>query len=120
MSYSRIVCEDAYRQALALCRGHYQEAVIRGSEALSGATLRGRAASYSARYRESRQNLLYRMTRAGIPWREERGAHGKRILVIGDEAIARIVPDVDSAAKALARGAAKTVAFRIGGGSCDP
>lgn len=86
MSYSKIVCEDAYRAALALCRGHYQEAVIRGSEALSGATLRGRARAYGARYRESRENLLSRMSAAGIPWREERGKHGKRILVIGGAA----------------------------------
>lgn len=83
MSYSRIECENAYQQALALCRGHYQAAVIRGDEALSGATLRGKAATYGARYRESRENLLARMSAAGIPWREERGPHGKRILVIG-------------------------------------
>lgn len=85
MSYSKIVCENAFKQALALCRGHYQEAVIRGSEALSGATLQGKAASYGARYRESRENLLARMTAAGIPWHEERGMYGKRILVIGED-----------------------------------
>lgn len=83
MSYSKILCEDAYRKAIALCRGTYQENLIRGLEALSGATLRGKAGIYGARYRKSRENLLSRMSAAGIPWHEERGEHGKRILVIG-------------------------------------
>ena len=81
--YSKILCEEAFEQALALCRGRYQENLIRGLEALSGATLRGRAKAYGAHYKRSRENLLARMTAAGIPWREERGPHGKRILVIG-------------------------------------
>jgi len=82
--YSKILCEDAYRKALALCKGTYQENLIRGFESLSGATLRGRAKQYGAQYKRSRDNLLKRMTQAGIPWREERGPHGKRILVIGE------------------------------------
>lgn len=83
MAYSKILCENAFERAIALCRGTYQENLIRGIEALSGATLRGNAKQYWARYRASRENLLARMTEAGIPWREERGEHGKRILVIG-------------------------------------
>lgn len=82
--YSKILCEEAFERALALCKGRYQEDVIRGIESLSGATLRGRAKQYGAQYKRSRENLLKRMTEAGIPWREERGPHGKRILVIGE------------------------------------
>lgn len=85
MGYSKILCDDAYKRALALCKGQYQENLIRGIEALSGATLQGRAKQYWARYRQSRENLLSRMTDAGIPWKEDRGPHGKRILVIGDD-----------------------------------
>lgn len=81
--YSKILCEEAFERALALCKGRYQENLIRGIESLSGATLRGRAKAYGAHYKRSRENLLARMTAAGIPWREERGPHGKRILVIG-------------------------------------
>ena len=81
--YSKILCEKAFERALSLCKGRYQEDVIRGIESLSGATLRGRAKQYGAQYKKSRENLLKRMTEAGIPWREERGKHGKRILVIG-------------------------------------
>lgn len=81
--YSRILCNEAFEQALALCKGTYQENLIRGIEALSGATLQGRAKQYWARYRQSRENLLARMSEAGIPWREERGPNGKRILVLG-------------------------------------
>lgn len=83
MGYSKILCEDAYRKALDLCKGQYQENLVRGIEALSGATLKGRAKQFWARYRASRENLLARMSEAGIPWREERDPHGKRILVIG-------------------------------------
>jgi len=84
MHYSRILCEDAYLKALDLCKGRYQENLIRGIESLSGATLRGKARQYGAQYKRSRENLLKRMTQAGIPWKEERGPHGKRILVIGE------------------------------------
>lgn len=82
--YSKILCNDAFDRALALCKGPYQENLLRGLEALSGATLRGKAKTYWAQYRRSRDNLLARMTQAGIPWREERGKNGKRILVLGD------------------------------------
>jgi len=84
MHYSRILCEDAYLKALDLCKGRYQENLIRGIESLSGTTLRGKARQYGAQYKRSRENLLKRMTQAGIPWKEERGPHGKRILVIGE------------------------------------
>ena len=82
--HTKILCEDAYEQALSLCKGRYQENLIRGIESLSGATLRGKAKRYWSQYRRSRESLLARLTRAGIPWREERGPHGKRILVIGE------------------------------------
>lgn len=85
MSYSKILCEESFERALALCKGRYQENLIRGIESLSGATLRGRAKQYSAQYKRSRDNLLARLTQAGIPWHEERGKHGKRILVIGKD-----------------------------------
>ena len=83
MTYSKILCKEAFDRALALCKGQYQENLLRGIESLSGATLRGKAKNYWPQYRRSRENLLARMTRAGIPWKEERGPNGKRILVIG-------------------------------------
>lgn len=86
MVHTKILCEEAFKQALALCKGTYQENLVRGVEALSGATLKGRAKNYWKHYKASRENLLARMTEAGIPWREERGPNNKRILVIGEEA----------------------------------
>ena len=83
MSYSEIKDQDTYQAALLLARGCYQRALLSGSEALSGATLRGRAKSYGARYAESRRNLLSRCRQAGLAISERRGSHGKRILVIG-------------------------------------
>lgn len=85
MVHTKILCEEAFKQALALCKGKYQENLLRGTEALSGATLRGKAKNYWKHYKASRENLLARMTEAGIPWREERGRFGKRILVIGED-----------------------------------
>lgn len=80
--YSRIECKVKLDAALTLAKGCYQRAIILGTEALSGATLRGKAASYGAHYARSRRNLLRRLRDAGLA-REERGLHGRRILVIG-------------------------------------
>jgi len=81
--------EDALDTALTLAHGMYQENLLRGYEALSGAGLKGKARQYGVRwvcskqYEESRNNLLARMTAAGVPWCEIKGKHEKRILVIG-------------------------------------
>lgn len=83
--FSKILDEEAFKKAMALCRGTYQENLLIGIEALSGSTLRGKARRYSAQYKRSAQSLLRRMTEAGIPWREKRGKYGKRILVIGED-----------------------------------
>lgn len=74
---------DAYAAACEHARGCYQRAVLDGSEAISGSTLRGRARSYSAHYMRSVDALLRRLTGAGIPWRELRGPRGRRVLAIG-------------------------------------
>lgn len=81
--YSEIKCEKAFAAAMQLARGSYQESILLGTEALSGGTLQGKAKEYSGRYKRSAQNLLARMSAAGIPWHEKRGPRGKRILVIG-------------------------------------
>lgn len=83
MSTWTIATPAALAAALPLARGCYQRAILRGSESLSGSTLRGRAASYSGRYRASAQALIGRVAAAGIPVREERQGHGRRVLVLG-------------------------------------
>ena len=83
MSYSLITCHDTFAAATELARGCYQRNLLGGSEALSGSTLRGRAAKYSGRYAASRRNLLHRLSAAGIEWHEMRGVRGRRILVLG-------------------------------------
>lgn len=83
MSYSVIHNESVLTQALALTKGCYQVALLHGSEALSGATLKGKAKKYGARYKQSAMNLLKRCKAAGLPIQEEIGAHGKRLIVIG-------------------------------------
>lgn len=71
-------------RALECARGPYQINVIQGVESLSGATLRGVAASYGGHYAASRTHLLDRMTAAGVIWSERRATRtGRRVLVIG-------------------------------------
>lgn len=84
MSYSIINDENVLTEALKLCKGSYQQALLRGSEALSGATLTGRAKEYIGIYRQSGLNLLKRCKFRGLPIYEIVGAHNKRIIVIGD------------------------------------
>jgi len=82
-TWTEIVDPAAFAAASALARGCYQTALLEGYEALSGSTLKGKAASYGSHYAQSRKALLGRMTAAGIAWSERRGPRGRRILVIG-------------------------------------
>ena len=75
--------DKAVQAALKLARGPYQRDIITGHEAMSGATLTGKAAEYGGKYKESRDNLIARLRAGGVPVAETRGAHNKRILVIG-------------------------------------
>lgn len=58
-------------QALALCRGTYQTGLITGAYCYSGADLQGRARKFSGVYRRSRDELLFRLSEARIPWHVE-------------------------------------------------
>ena len=81
-----ISTERAMRAARHLARGRYQRALLDGSETLSGSSLEGKAKSYAARYRSSRDNLEMRIREAGIPIYTIGGtAHtGPRRWVLGD------------------------------------
>lgn len=81
--YAIINCEATLEAALKLAKGSYQADILRGREALSGATLRGKAANYSSSYKASSRNLLARCKAAGLNVREEIGSHNKRLVVIG-------------------------------------
>ena len=62
-----------YRFARNLARGTWQLEVLSGRSRFSGADLRGKAARFKGSYMRSRDNLLERMSRAGIPYRIEGG-----------------------------------------------
>lgn len=81
--FSRVVDQDAFEAAIKLCKGSYQEDLLRGYEAVSGSTLKGEARRWGAKYRTSRDALLARMTAAKIAWHVEIQDHGRRVLVIG-------------------------------------
>lgn len=80
MSYSIIKSEDGLKEALGLARGCYQRNLLKGREAISGATLRGTAKQYSGRYKASATNLL---KRCGKLVKEKIGKNNKRLLIIG-------------------------------------
>lgn len=80
--YLDVRCPKALNRARTLTRGVYQDALLSGHEAWSGATLRGRAKEYGARYKSSRENLIDRLRAHGIDCRFERRKHGKIVLVI--------------------------------------
>lgn len=84
--WTRVVDGVAFDRALGLAKGSYQLDLLWGRHNLSGSSLRGRAKNYGGKYSRSRQALLRRMTAEGIPWDEERGDNGARILVIGSPA----------------------------------
>lgn len=75
------ITEAAFALAMPMARGCYQRALLHGQEALSGATLRGKAKKYGAHYAASRKNLLRRLAKV-VTVREEIAAHGKRVLVL--------------------------------------
>lgn len=75
--------ESALNAALALSRGCYQTAILTGYEALSGATLRGKAKKFAGRYKRSAQSIIDRVSTAGIAIKEVIGDHNRRMLVIG-------------------------------------
>lgn len=76
-------CQQTLQSALKLSRGCYQSAILLGHEALSGATLRGRAKNYSGRYARSAAAIMRRCRDAGLNVREQRDENGKRMVVIG-------------------------------------
>jgi hypothetical protein len=84
MSYTEVLDNEAYKQACAQARGTYQLDLIHGNAAWSGADLQGRARQWSSRYARSRNSLIGRLKKAGIPHEFERRKHGKLVLVIGE------------------------------------
>lgn len=63
-------------------RFYHQRNVIRGTDNLSGSTLRGQASRYSGHYARSRTALLAKLRSAGIKVSERIEAHGARVLVL--------------------------------------
>lgn len=85
--WTLVLDEAALDAALNLARGSYQRDLLLGRESLSGSTLTGAAKSWGGRYAASRRGLLARMSEAGIAWCEARGPHGRRVLVLGADAV---------------------------------
>jgi len=75
---------ETYNLAMRQARGTYQRDLLDGYQTWSGADLRGRAASYSVHYRNSRDNLLRRCKAAGLTVTSVTGPHGRRdVHIVG-------------------------------------
>jgi hypothetical protein len=81
--YNLVHDQKQLEAAIKLARGCYQINILNGVEAISTATLRGKARKFSDRYKISSKNLLERCKKNGISIQEVRGENNKRILVIG-------------------------------------
>jgi len=81
--YTKVYDKAQYKKALGLARGSYQQNLIRGRQAWSGADLRGRAGHWGSQYKRSRDSLLRRLKKAGIEMCWPRKPHNKLVLVIG-------------------------------------
>ena len=76
------------REALALCRGAYQRALVDGSESISGSTLKGKAGQYRSHYHRSAGSLIQRMRHAGLRVTVRVAAKNAKILVIEPDFVA--------------------------------
>ena len=97
MSYTQFSDDEAERIAFEHARGVYQRSLLRGAEAWSGATLRGKASQYGAHYARSRNGLLARLqSDLRLHVEERRGAHGRRELHISlvDPRVAELLESV--------------------------
>lgn len=81
--WTEVLSEADYEAAIKLAKGSYQLSILNGHESMSGSTLKGKAASYGTRYRNSRYNLLDRCRKAGIDISVQKRDHGRLVLVIG-------------------------------------
>jgi hypothetical protein len=91
MTWVQVLEERAFTVAMQQARGCYQENLLRGLEAWSGSTLRGKAKKYGGRYALSRLNLLGRITAQGVTYRFDFVGRGRRkVLVLGTEPVPTI------------------------------
>ncbi|MBK3398050.1 hypothetical protein [Methylobacterium ajmalii] len=79
--------------ALSLCKGSYQTSLVHGAASWSGSDLKGTAARYGGRYRESRQSLIDACKGAGLRIVVSAiGNRGKMIATILTHEEARRIP----------------------------
>lgn len=63
---STIATATAHKIALSVCKGDYQKSLINGWASWAGSDLKGSAARYGGRYRDSRESLIAACRNAGL------------------------------------------------------
>lgn len=71
------------KKALGLTRGRYQRSLIEGRARWSGADLQGTAKSYNGKYATSRENLINRLRKSGIPVLKTNGKNNRIVVIFG-------------------------------------
>jgi len=71
-----------YWDATAYTRGSYQLAILDGTEAISGSTLRGRARKWSSKYKDSAWTLLRRLRNAGFTVEIVKGKFNRHVVSV--------------------------------------
>jgi len=84
MTYTLFDPEVDKDEVFSCVRGCYQEGLLAGHEAWSGATLRGKARDYGREYAKSRESLLDRIASKGINVSFVRLKHGRKVLIVGE------------------------------------
>jgi hypothetical protein len=89
-SYTYYVDSDAAERCASLAHGVYQRACLDGGEAWSGATLKGKAKKWGAKYTASRDALLDRIDATGdltyLFVRDIRNGSRRHVVIIGRRA----------------------------------
>lgn len=86
LGWVRYGSEADRSKAMGIARGCYQSALLRGFEAWSGSTLRGKARKWGAGYARSRKSLAARLRAAGLSVYYV-SAGRRKILVVGAVAL---------------------------------
>lgn len=82
--YNEVNNQETLNKALKLCKKNsvYQQAILLGIHAISGATLKGKAKNYSDRYKKSANSIIQKCQENGLDVKVKVKKFGKRVVVI--------------------------------------
>jgi len=81
--YNEVNNKETLDKALKLCRksSTYQQSILLGIHAISGATLKGKAKKYSDRYKKSANSIIQKCQSNGLDVKIEIKKFNKKVVV---------------------------------------